>query len=395
MDTTFIPKVVNLQVQGEEAFLNVDGRTRRGQVLARPQDLSEESTSFELPLIWLTASTGWDSALSDPSYEGQCLVFAAPHVGSYSPVLENMQSAAVWPKVVVARHMRKSCIEKIRDWCTVKNTWFIDGVDVRGLGVVARDEVEGREKLGLEVHVDHSHGAWVTESTDSSALKSFRRRATEASLLLSGDRPRVAFCDLGAKNHVGSLIPGAEMVEVTNFSRISASWAESFSGLFLSNGPGDPRHFKELISRLQSLPKDFPVFGICLGHQVLSMAAGAKVIAMERGHHGANHPVQDLETGKLFITTQNHGYAVESTDVPSNYQVWFQHHLDHSIEGFFDRERAWSGVQFHPEGSPGPICVQKQALSKFAEAMKFWHESGKCKAMGSALKNRERGGGTS
>jgi carbamoyl-phosphate synthase small subunit len=327
-------------------------------------------------LVFNTAMTGYHEILTDPSYFGQVVVMTYPLIGNYGVAAEDDESAKAWPEAFVMKEMssipsNRRATSSLPDWLRAKGVVAIDRVDTRKLTKLVR---EGGTIKCVVSTVDSDPQSLVakakrTLSTDSRDLA---REVTCAapyawdrsydpsypSLIdpAAGKRYRCVAYDFGAKRNImRSLVhSGFDVTVVPATTKASEVLAMEPDAVFLSNGPGDPAPVCA-IPEVSNLIGKKPIFGICLGHQILSIVFGAKTHKMAFGHHGANHPVRDITTGRVEITSQNHSFAVDPTTMPPGVELTHVNLNDGSVEGMRNAKAKVFSVQYHPEAAPGPL----------------------------------------
>lgn len=332
-------------------------------------------------IVFNTSLTGYQEILTDPSYAGQVVVLTASQIGNYGMSEEDDESTGAWLSGLVVRECSRIAsnfrsTSALDDWLDARGVVAIDDVDTRALTRRIREHGEMR----VLVTTDRDAGdASLLEQVRSAPglagrdlLSEVSRTASEEwtldyssefaphSLLprAEGERLRIVAIDCGVKRNIlRSLVQtGFDVCVMPARSSAGEILAQKPSGLFLSNGPGDPAAAPWLVDTVRALTVDrqLPTFGICLGHQVLAQVLGGKTYKMQFGHHGANHPVRDNQTGRIDITSQNHSFAVDGDSLPSDVEVSHVNLNDGSVEGIRHTElSAWS-IQHHPEASPGP-----------------------------------------
>jgi carbamoyl-phosphate synthase small subunit len=328
-------------------------------------------------VVFNTAMTGYQEILTDPSYCRQIITLTYPHIGNTGTNSDDMESACTHASGLVVRDssMISSNWRSERsfgDYLRQSGTVAIADVDTRKLTRIIREQgaqsgcimtgdvdpetaiAHARKFPGIEgmdlakfVTTDKAY-QWCYGTTFGRGPRNFSRRIA---------RHHVVAYDFGIKRNILRLLSDLDcrMTVVPATTTADEAMALSPDGIFLSNGPGDPEPCGYAISAIQELLNlDIPVFGICLGHQLLGLAAGAHTKKMKFGHHGANHPVQDLITGQVLITSQNHGFEVDEESLPSTVQATHRSLFDGSLQGIAFKDRAAFGFQGHPEASPGP-----------------------------------------
>ena len=327
-----------------------------------------------------TSMTGYQEIMTDPSYAGQIITFTFPHIGNVGANPKDHETDAPSALGMITRQLPTDPANwrsdaSLEDWMIANNLPGIAGIDTRALtrrirdagaptGVICHDpsgnfDIEAltaRAKswpglagmdLAIEVTGD-TQTAWDEGSWDFIEAS---HRSTEA-------RHRVVAMDFGCKHNILRCLAdaGCDVTVVPADTSADRILAMKPDGVFLSNGPGDPAATADYAATQigSIIDTDTPVFGICIGHQLMALAMGASTTKMERGHRGANHPVKDLATGRIEITSQNHGFVVDPDSLPDTLEVTHLSLFDGSIEGLRHREKPAFCVQYHPESSPGP-----------------------------------------
>ncbi len=336
-----------------------------------------------------TSMTGYQEILTDPSYAGQIITFTFPHIGNVGTNEQDIEceKVAAWGLVLrtdITDPSNWRAIQPLQDWLVKQNLIGIAGVDTRALTIRIRDlgapngviahEPDGKFDLealrkeaaawpgldGMDLALDVT--GWKTyaweEPVPGSAFK-VQTEANKAALTLDpASLPHVVTIDYGVKRNILRCLvsAGCRVTVVPAKASFEEIMALKPDGVFLSNGPGDPAatgvYAVPVIQKI--LEAGLPLFGICLGHQMLGLALGAKTTKMPKGHRGANHPVKDLQTGKVEITSQNHGFMVIPETLPDNAEVTHVSLFDGSNEGLRLKDKPAFSVQYHPEASPGP-----------------------------------------
>jgi carbamoyl-phosphate synthase small subunit len=304
-------------------------------------------------LVFTTAYTGYEESLTDPSYEEQVLTFSYPLIGNYGVREERFESDRVHPRGVVARELT----DDVAEWLTDEGVPAVDHLDTRDLVTGIRDE--GAMKCGISAGSDASSEAamaelencvGMSEHTDIGSQVSIAERVTHNP---NGDGPRVALLDCGAKGSiVDSLVERDAVVDLLPYDATIADVEHVDPDiLFVSNGPGDPENFSAAEALVEEYVGELPLAGICLGQQVVANALGGATEKMMFGHRGVNQPVRDLRTGRVVMTTQNHGYSVAD---PGPLEVTQVNVNDDTPEGLESEELEVITRQYHPEANPGP-----------------------------------------
>jgi carbamoyl-phosphate synthase small subunit len=336
-------------------------------------------------VVFNTAMTGYQEILSDPSYARQLVTLTYPHIGNTGANEVDEEAARPFAAGLIVRdcpavysswraeqslpeYLRRHGIVAISEIDTRKLTRILREKGAMGGAIIAGEEAEaesgeravvdaarsfpGMQGLDLAREVttadvyQWSQGAWDLDESSWGATEVARH----------ANRHVVAY-DFGVKRNILRLLAerGCRITVVPATTKAADALALSPDGIFLSNGPGDPEPCDYAIRAIREfLDEGIPLFGICLGHQLLALAAGAKTVKMKFGHHGANHPVQDLETGRVMITSQNHGFAVDEESLPDGMIATHRSLFDGSLQGIRIEEAPAFGFQGHPEASPGP-----------------------------------------
>jgi carbamoyl-phosphate synthase small subunit len=313
-------------------------------------------------VVFTTSLTGYQEVLSDPSYRGQIVVMAYPLIGNYGfhdAWLESSRPQAAgfvvrWAAPGAGHEDAGGGLDAyLRTW----GITGIAGIDTRRL---VRHLRTGGVRRGVITTDSESPGDLVARARalpDLGDLDLVSQVSTARIVRWPADGPRVAVLDCGAKQGIVQHLRarGCEVVLVPHDTAAPAILALEPAGLVVTNGPGDPARLGGIAAQVQGLWEDMPVMGICLGHQILAIAAGARTFKLPFGHRGSNHPVRDEMTGRVAITTQNHGYAVDEASLAgTGFEVTHRNLHDGTVEGMRHTRRPVFSVQYHPEGRPGP-----------------------------------------
>ncbi|MFO0980228.1 MAG: glutamine-hydrolyzing carbamoyl-phosphate synthase small subunit [Planctomycetota bacterium] len=319
-------------------------------------------------VVFNTGMTGYVETLTDPSYRGQILVTTYPLVGNYGvPAARERGSIArpyeadhiqVQGLVVqnyVDAHSHHAAVRSLGEWLRSENITAATGIDTRTLTRRLREVGTMR---GWLFPADQKLESVKTSAAEVEMREEvFRLVAPQAITRYQGGALKILLVDAGAKdNMVRSLLErGASVIRAPWHERLEPL-AHAADGIVFGNGPGDPKDLQPLIEQLRALLGSYrkPIFGICLGNQILALAAGGDTYKLPYGHRGVNQPVQDLLTRQCYITSQNHGYAVRDDSLPADWEPWFVNINDGTNEGIRSRLKPFFSVQFHPEASPGP-----------------------------------------
>lgn len=332
-------------------------------------------------VVFNTVLTGYQEVISDPSYAGQIITFTYPHIGNYGVTGADDESRRPFARGVIVREpaRRRSSWRSEGDfdaWLVGYGVPGIGGIDTRRLTRHIRDRgavpgafgALGMAPDGTTVDEAALRGAAAAEpGTDGVDLVA---QVTTAAPYTVGDGPRrVVAYDFGIKTTILRHLSALATVEVVPASTPAAEvLARQPDGVFLANGPGDPATVPDAVAAIRDLVGAVPVFGICLGHQLLGRAVGAETVKLPFGHHGGNHPVRDVRSGRIDITSQNHSFAVDADTLSSGAELTHVNLNDGVCEGFaLPAERAFS-VQHHPEAGPGPHDAA-HLFDRFAELM--------------------------
>ncbi|WP_371036575.1 glutamine-hydrolyzing carbamoyl-phosphate synthase small subunit [Rhodosalinus sp. FB01] len=345
-------------------------------------------------LCFNTAMTGYQEIMTDPSYAGQVVTFTFPHIGNVGVNPEDDETAEPVAAGMVVKWdptdpSNWRAAESLSDWLTRRGRIAIGGVDTRRLTRAIRQQgaphvalahdPEGRFDVGALVEAARAFPGLegIDLARDVTCPQSYRwdemRWAWPEGYVRQTDpRFRVVAVDYGAKRNILRCLAsaGCEVTVLPATATAEEVLAHEPDGVFLSNGPGDPAATGDYAVPMirEVLERDMPLFGICLGHQMLALALGARTIKMNHGHHGANHPVKDLETGKVEITSMNHGFTVDSQTLPEGVVESHVSLFDGSNCGIRVADRPVFSVQYHPEASPGPQDSY-YLFERFAAAM--------------------------
>ena len=330
-------------------------------------------------VVFNTAMTGYQEILTDPSYMGQMVTLTYPHIGNTGTNAVDVESSKTYAAGLI-----------IRDLPKLASNWRMTETlpdYLRRNQVVAIAEIDTRRLTRMIREKGAQNGCILVGAHDDAAIKRARALAQAAPNMSGLDLAKVVSCkksyawaastwtleagirqidnakfhvaafDYGVKQNILRMLAdrGCKVTVLPAQASAADAMALNPDGVFLSNGPGDPEPCDYAVRAIQELiAKDVPVFGICLGHQLLGLASGAKTVKMKFGHHGANHPVQDLDSGKVYITSQNHGFAVDEATLPANVRITHKSLFDGTCQGIERTDKRAFSFQGHPEASPGP-----------------------------------------
>jgi carbamoyl-phosphate synthase small subunit len=327
-------------------------------------------------VVFTTNLTGYQETFTDPSYLGQIVVMTAPMIGNYGINEDDMESARPQVSGVVVRELSRHpsnwrATRSLDDWLSARGVPVIENVDTRRLTRYLRERGAMRGVIANGPEPNAALCARLLASPSMEGLD-LASRATCGARRTEGAGPHVVAYDFGMKRNILRMLVGAGCQVTVVPARTSAEQVKELEpeGLFLSNGPGDPAAVGYALESIRQLSgSGLPTFGICLGHQLIGLAYGGSTAKLPYGHRGGNHPVRDLRTGQVLITTQNHGFAVvgDAGGVPgaAALEVTHLNLNDGTIEGVRHRELPLFAVQYHPEAAPGP----HDALPHFEEFM--------------------------
>ncbi len=362
-----------------------DGSIFRGQSIGASGNTTGE-------VVFNTAITGYQEILTDPSYARQIVTLTYPHIGNTGTTPEDMESGQVYAAGLVIRDLSIATSSwraesSLSEFLQRSRTVAIAGIDTRRLtrrlregGAQAGCIMTG-EKLDEAAAVRAATRFPGLKGMDLAKVVSTREsyQWNEGGLDRDGERPvvraqqrlHVLAYDYGIKRNILRLLSdqGCRVTVVPAATSAEDAMAQRPDGIFLSNGPGDPEPCDYAIRAISDLLNtEIPIFGICLGHQLLALASGARTVKMKFGHHGANHPVQELATGRVLITSQNHGFAVDESSLPENLVATHRSLFDGSLQGVARTDRVAFSFQGHPEASPGPHDMSP-LFEAFTQAM--------------------------
>jgi carbamoyl-phosphate synthase small subunit len=341
-------------------------------------------------VVFNTSMTGYQEILTDPSYTKQIVTLTYPHVGNYGINTEDVESSKVYAAGLVIRDLPIVASswrsqESLGDYLKRNDVVAIADIDTRKLtrilrekgaqaGCIMAGEVDEAKALQLAREFPGLAGMDLAKVVTSD--KPYTWTEGEWALgkgYVPADKPKykvVAF-DYGIKRNILRMLAerGCEVTVLPAQATAEEALALNPDGVFLSNGPGDPEPCDYAIEAIGKIvDKGVPTYGICLGHQLLALASGAKTIKMKFGHHGANHPVQDKDDQRVFITSQNHGFAVDPDSLPSNVRATHVSLFDGSLQGIARTDKPAFSFQGHPEASPGP-CEMSYLFDRFIKMM--------------------------
>ncbi len=321
------------------------------------------SFGYEKPaageVVFNTGMVGYPESLTDPSYKGQILTLTYPLIGNYgvpgnrekSSISENFESDRIQVTALIVSDYSRAYSHwnssmSLSEWLIMHKIPALCGIDTRALTKKLREKGVMLGRIIFKEDI----GLYDPNKENLVAAVSTKRPAVHGN-----GKKRVLLLDCGAKNNIIRCLVrrGVSVMAVPWDHDISK---ERFDGLFISNGPGDPKMCKATIDSIRSaMQKNIPIMGICLGNQLLALAAGADTYKLKYGHRSQNQPCIDTETGRCYITSQNHGFAVDTKSLPRGWKGWFTNANDNTNEGIRHISKPFFSVQFHPEACPGPL----------------------------------------
>ena len=356
MSAFLLRKNIFTKGKGEQmkAFLILeDGTVFTGTSIGSTRDMISE-------IVFNTSMTGYLEVLTDPSYAGQAVVMTYPLIGNYG-ITPDMESLKAWPDGYIVSELSRMpsnfrCEGTIQDFLKKYDIPGIAGVDTRALTKILREKGTMNGMITTNENYDLDE---VISKLKNYKVEGVVSKVTCAEkYVLEGKGKKVALLDLGAKKNIAKSLNdrGCEVTVYPADTTAEEIIASNPDGIMLSNGPGDPAECTSIIKEIKKLYEtDIPIFAICLGHQLMALATGGTTYKLKYGHRGGNHPVKDLQTGRVYISSQNHGYVVDEDKIDPNVAVpAFKNVNDGTNEGLAYVGKNIFTVQFHPEACPGP-----------------------------------------
>ncbi|HJA71934.1 MAG TPA: carbamoyl phosphate synthase small subunit [Candidatus Lachnoclostridium stercoravium] len=338
-----------------KAFLVLeDGTVFQGTSIGSPREVISE-------IVFNTSMTGYLEVLTDPSYAGQAVVMTYPLIGNYGICHEDMESLKPWPDGYIVRELSRipsnfRSEDTIQHFLESHDIPGISGIDTRALTKILREKGTMNGMITTNENYDLEDA--VRRMKEYSVQGVVKATTTKEKYVLPGEGKKVALLDLGAKKNIARSLNkrGCQVTVYPSDTSAEEILSSSPDGIMLSNGPGDPKENVEVIREIRKLyDSNVPIFAICLGHQLMALATGANTYKLKYGHRGGNHPVKDLETGRVYISSQNHGYAVDTESLdPAVAVPAFVNVNDGTNEGLKYTGKNIFTVQYHPEACPGP-----------------------------------------
>ena len=357
MSAFLLRKNIFTKGKGEQmkAFLILeDGTVFTGTSIGSTRDMISE-------IVFNTSMTGYLEVLTDPSYAGQAVVMTYPLIGNYG-ITPDMESLKAWPDGYIVRELSRMpsnfrCEGTIQDFLKKYDIPGIAGVDTRALTKILREK--GTMNGMITTNENYDLDEVISKLKNYKVEGVVSKVTCEEKYVLEGTGKKVALLDLGAKKNIAKSLNdrGCEVTVYPADTTAEEIIASNPDGIMLSNGPGDPAECTSIIKEIKKLYEtDIPIFAICLGHQLMALATGGTTYKLKYGHRGGNHPVKDLQTGRVYISSQNHGYVVDEDKIDPNVAVpAFKNVNDGTNEGLAYVGKNIFTVQFHPEACPGPL----------------------------------------
>ncbi|KRG87189.1 MULTISPECIES: glutamine-hydrolyzing carbamoyl-phosphate synthase small subunit [Stenotrophomonas] len=331
-------------------------------------------------VVFNTAMTGYQEMLTDPSYARQMITLTYPHIGNTGTTEQDNEASQVWAAGLIVRDVPRRPSSwrnqlSLPDWLQQRGVVAIAGIDTRKLTRILRERgaQNGALMAGPGLDVDKALEAArkfpglkgmdlakVVSTDKPYAWREGQLDLDQGQFVQAEPKFKVVAYDFGVKTNILRMLAerGCDLTVVPAQTPAAEVLAMNPDGVFLSNGPGDPEPCDYAIDAISTfLEKKIPTFGICLGHQLLGLASGANTMKMGHGHHGANHPVQDIDSGRVMITSQNHGFAIDEATLPPGLRVTHRSLFDQTIQGVERTDAPAFSFQGHPEASPGPHDV--------------------------------------
>ncbi len=341
-----------------KAFLILeDGTVFEGIHIGEDREIISE-------IVFNTSMAGYLEVLTDPSYAGQAVCMTYPLIGNYGICMEDMESKKAWPDGFIVRELSRMASNfrkdiTIQEFLEQQDIPGIAGIDTRALTKILREK--GTMNGMITTDADYDLNKILPRLKEYTTGKVVEKVTCKEKYEIKGAgdlRKKVALLDLGAKDSIAYSLAGrgCDVTVYPAATKAEEIIADKPDGIMLSNGPGDPKECTEVIAQIRKLyDTDIPIFAICLGHQLMALATGADTFKMKYGHRGGNHPVKDLETGRVYISSQNHGYVVDMDRLDPKVAVpAFVNVNDGTNEGLKYTGKNIFTVQYHPEACPGP-----------------------------------------
>ena len=338
-----------------KAFLILeDGTVLTGESFGAAREVISE-------VVFNTSMTGYLEVMTDPSYAGQAVCMTYPLIGNYGICYEDQESRKPWIDGFIVRELSRipsnfRSVDTIQHFLEKHDIPGIAGIDTRALTKILREK--GTMNGMITVNENYNLDEIIPRLKAYTTGKVVEKVTCREKDVLKGNGPKVALMDFGAKRNIARSLNerGCQVTIYPALTPAEEILADNPDGIMLSNGPGDPKACTDIIKEVKKLyDSEVPIFAICLGHQLMALATGADTYKLKYGHRGGNHPVKDLETGRVYISSQNHGYAVDAESLdPAVAVPAFTNVNDGTNEGLKYTGKNIFTVQFHPEACPGP-----------------------------------------
>ncbi|MCG8571440.1 MAG: glutamine-hydrolyzing carbamoyl-phosphate synthase small subunit [Spirochaetes bacterium] len=338
-----------------------DGSVYQGQTLGKG-DYTEGEVVFN------TSMAGYQEVLTDPSYAGQIVVMTYPLIGNYGCIEKDNESVKIQVRGFV---VKEACdfpnnyrsTGSLQNYFAENNILGISNIDTRSITRKIRQHGTLKGYITRHLQDETEKKEQLNQVEDIGKIDLVKQVTTEKSYVFNPDQKdgkKIGILDFGMKYNIARIFANMknQVVILPAFSRAEEILDHDFDLLLLSNGPGDPKMVTYGIQTTQKLIGRLPICGICLGHQIISLALGLDTFKLKFGHRGGNHPVKNLLNNKVLITTQNHGYAVKNENIPQGIEITHLNLNDHTVEGLRCVEKKIASIQFHPEAAPGPRDCQ-------------------------------------
>lgn len=336
--------------------------------MSKARILFEDGTIFEAEanlndmtimgeLVFNTSMTGYQEILTDPSYASQIIVMTYPLIGNYGVKKDFAESKKIQAAAFIIKENSETELEGVKslsDYLAENETLCLNGIDTRKLTKIIRSSGSRNCLITTDKITDKHKDMLKNYVFPKNIVEQLSQKEITTYSAITDKQADFALIDYGVKNSIVKELQkaGADVTVYPFDVEAEKILNGGHDAVMLSNGPGDPKDVK--IDNVKQLLGQIPVFGICLGHQISALAIGADTYKLKFGHRGANHPVINLTDGKVLITSQNHGYAVDEKTLPKNARVTYRNINDKTVEGFEHKEISLKCVQFHPEAGPGP-----------------------------------------
>lgn len=324
-------------------------------------------------VVFNTGMTGYQEVLTDPSYYGQIVTMTYPLIGNYGINLDDIESSSAKVRGFIVREKCDNpnnwrCEFELEEYLKRNRIIGLEGIDTRALTKMIRNHGTMRGIIAVRELTDSQIKSKLDSFNNTYAVKEV---TTSEMKVIEGEGQHIAMMDFGMKNNIVRSFKkrGCKMTVFPAYAKAEEILACQPDGIFLSNGPGDPKDLEVVVDEIKKLIGKKPITGICLGHQLLALALGGDTEKLKFGHRGANHPVKDLKTNRVMITSQNHGYVVKEDGLPKDIEVTHLNLNDYTVEGMRHEKHRIYSIQFHPEACPGPHDTDG-IFDEFVEAMK-------------------------